>query len=134
MSEKKYRDSVFRHYFTDDKHRLLSLINALLGTNGDDPDEIEINTLEGTFFSAVKNDISCVFRGRQLILIEHQSTLNENMPARFLFYLVDLMKQHVDKSRQFYQNTLIKYPAPEFFVIYNGRADASERRTPRGDS
>ena len=128
MAEKKYRDSLFRHYFMDDKRRLLSLLNALLGTNVDDPDEIEINTLEGLFFSAVKNDISCVFQNRQLILLEHQSTLNENMPMRMLFYLVELMKRKVNPSTQVFDEPLIKFPAPSFFVIYNGLKKAPEQR------
>ena len=37
---KKYRDGLFRHFFND-KARLLDLCNALLGTNGTDPDEIK---------------------------------------------------------------------------------------------
>ena len=128
MAEKNYRDSLFRHYFMDDKRRLLSLINALLGTDGDDPDEIEINTLDGLFFSAVKNDISCVFRNRQLVLIEHQSTLNENMPLRMWFYLVELLKRKINPSTQVFDEPLIKFPAPHFFVIYNGLKNAADQR------
>ena len=128
MAQAKYRDSLFRHYFMDDKRRLLSLLNALLGTTGDDPDEIEINTLDGLFFSAVKNDISCVFQNRQLILLEHQSTLNENMPMRMLFYLVELMKRKVNPSTQVFDEPLITFPAPKFFVIYNGLKKAPEQR------
>ena len=42
----QYRDSVFRDFFND-KVRLLSLCNALLNTDYQDPNLIEINTLEG---------------------------------------------------------------------------------------
>ena len=128
MAKPMYRDSLFRHYFTGDKRRLLSLLNALLGTDCDDPDEIEINTLEGLFFSAVKNDISCVFQNQQLILLEHQSTLNENMTMRMLFYLVELMKRKVNPSTQVFDEPLITFPAPKFFVIYNGFKKAPEQR------
>ena len=117
----KYRDSFFRFYFSD-KTRLLALCNALTGEDATDPDEIEIATLDETFFSRRKNDISCIFRDRLLILIEHQTTLNENMPLRFLLYLVKLLNKIYDKefSRRLYERRAIKLPRPEFFVLYNG--------------
>ena len=40
----QYRDSGFRDYFND-KARLLSLCNSLLGTKYTDPNLLEINTL-----------------------------------------------------------------------------------------
>ena len=131
MEKPKYRDSLFRHYFLDDKRRLLSLLNALTNSDCDDPDEIELNTLDGLFFSAVKNDISCVFRNQLIVLIEHQSTLNENMPLRMLFYFVELLKRGVDNSRQFYDEDAIEFLEPKFFVIYNGLRKAPERREMR---
>ena len=55
---KKYRDTVFRDYFNEPV-RLLSLCNAILGTQYSDVAELKINTLEGIFFDNQKNDISC---------------------------------------------------------------------------
>lgn len=124
---KKYRDSFFSFYFSD-KVRLLSLCNALTGEDATDPNEIEITTLEETFFSKRKNDISCLFRGRLLILIEQQSTLNRNMPLRFLLYVVKLLNQIYDKefSEQLHGTKQIKLPHMEFFVLYNGQRPAKE--------
>ena len=96
--EEKYKDTLFRHYFNNKEH-LLSTLNALLGTNATDPNEIKINTLDGIFFDKVKNDISCEFRGRYLILIEHQSTLNYNMPLRCLFYVSELYKNIIEPDK-----------------------------------
>ena len=129
---KKYRDSVFRLYFLD-KTRLLSLCNALTGEDSDNPDEIKINTLEGTFFSKCKNDISCEYRGRQLILIEHQTTLNENMPLRFLIYYTKLLDKIHEKefSKKLYAQKPIKLLRPEFYVLYNGLRAADEYREMR---
>ena len=127
----KYRDGLFRDYFKD-KVRLLSLCNALLGTDGTDPDEIEINTLDGIFFEQRQNDISCIYRGRFLVLIEQQSTINENMPLRCLFYVAEILKRYVEASKeQIYRKSLIKLPRPEIFVLYNGRAAEAERREMR---
>ncbi len=127
MSDKKYRDSIFRHYFSEDKRRLLSLLNALLGTDATDPDEIVINTLEGSFLGSPKNDISCIFRGQIIVLIEHQSTLNENMLTRLLIYFVELMKQYIGDLKLLLRPQLIKIPSPRFFVVYNGRQPALEK-------
>ena len=79
----KYRDSVFRSYF-DEPIRLLSLCNAILYTHYSDSSKLHINALEGLFFDKQKNDISCTIDDHFLVLIEHQSTVNENMPFRCL--------------------------------------------------
>ena len=81
----QYRNSVFCSYFQDPS-RLLSLCNAILGTNHTDTSKLEITTLEGTFFSNIKNDISCKIGDNFLVLVEHQSSINENMPFRCLSY------------------------------------------------
>ena len=124
---KKYRDSFFRFYFSD-KTRLLSLCNALTGENSTDPNDIEIKTLDETFFSKRKNDISCMFRGRLLILIEQQSTLNRNMPLRFLLYVVKLLNQIYEKefAQDLHGTKEIKLPQFEFYVLYNGQRSAAE--------
>lgn len=97
------------------------LCNLLTGEDATDPDEITINTLDGIFFDEFKNDISCLFRGKFLVIIEHQSTLNENMPLRMLFYAADLLRQYVDAyKKKIYGGKLLPLPAPQCFVFYNG--------------
>ena len=128
---KKYRDGLFRDYFSD-KKRLLGLCNLLTGEDATDPDEIEINTLDGVFFDKLKNDISCLFRGKFLVIIEHQSTINENMPLRILFYAAELFKQYADKCKgKIYLGKLLTLPEPQFFVFYNGRQKEAARREMR---
>ena len=56
-AKRNYRDSLFRSIFNNKKN-LLSLYNALEGTEYTDPKEIRITTLRGTFFNDLKNDIS----------------------------------------------------------------------------
>lgn len=119
LANEQYRDSVFRDFFNEPA-RLLSLCNALLDSDFENADEIEINTLQGNFFSAIKNDISCKIGDQFLILIEHQSSVNNNMPFRCLSYVVELLNNLViDKSR-FYSRQVVKFPAPKFFVFYDG--------------
>ena len=78
--------------------------------------------------SESRNDVSCFFRNQLVVLIEHQSTLNENMPLRFLFYEVELLRKLIDDPECLYRKKQLKFPAPRFFVMYNGKAAAPERR------
>ena len=45
----KYKDSVFRMTFEEKKYQL-ELYNALNGSDYDDPEAVEVTTLEDTFF------------------------------------------------------------------------------------
>jgi len=125
---KKYKDGLFRDYFSD-KNRLLELCNALLETDGKNPDEIIVNTLDGVFFGNLKNDLSCVYKNNFLVMIEHQSTPNENMPLRMLFYVAELLKQHIEPFKEkIYQLNQIELPTPKFYLFYNGRKNEPEQR------
>ena len=128
---KKYRDSLFRDYFNN-KSRLLSLCNALLDSNFTEEEDIIINTLDGVFFSEVKNDLSCLIQNRLIVIIEHQSTVNENMPLRMYFYLNELFRKYIaDEKQNIYKKGLITLPKPEFFVLYNGIHKEAKFRTMR---
>ena len=115
----KYRDSVFRSYF-DEPVRLLSLCNAILDTHYSDSSKLHINTLDGLFFDKQKNDISCTIDNHFLVLIEHQSTVNENMPFRCLSYVTELLNNLLEDKDKLYHQALICFPAPRFVVLYNG--------------
>ena len=125
---KKYRDGLFRDYFND-KTRLLDLCNALLGENGKNPDEIVINTMDGIFFGKFKNDLSCIYRNNFLVLIEHQSMSNGNMPLRMLFYVAELFKQYIEPIKEkIYKPNQIKLPTPKFYLFYNGTEEEPEQK------
>lgn len=126
----RYRDSVFRSYFNDST-RLLSLCNAVLGTQYTNPDELNINTLEGIFFDKQKNDISCTIGNHFLVLVEHQTTVNENMPFRCLSYVTELLNNLVKNKNRLYHKVLIRFPKPKFFVLYNGDKDEPLQREMR---
>ena len=65
-----------------------------------------------------KNDVSFVF-GYELMLYEHQSTMNPNMPLRNLIYVAKVLQGRV-KDEKLYGKTLVKLPVPKFVVFYNG--------------
>ncbi len=126
----QYRDSVFRDYFNAPE-RLLSLCNAVLGTEYRDATKLRINTLEGIFFDNQKNDISCTLENNFLVLIEHQTSVNNNMPFRCLSYVVELLNNLVEDKDKLYHKALIRFPRPKFFVLYDGDAKEPLKREMR---
>ena len=54
-----------------------------------------------------------------LVLGEHQSTVNPNMPLRCLMYVGRAYEQLVEKKAR-YRTTQVKIPTPEFYTFYNG--------------
>ena len=126
--QRNYKDSLFRMLFKD-KENLLSLYNALNKTDYTDVDRLEITTLENAVYMNYKNDVSFVF-DFELMLYEHQSTVNPNMPLRDLFYVADILQKRT-YDRDLYDSNLISIPSPRFVVFYNGTDSQPERQTLR---
>ena len=124
--QRNYKDSLFRMLFKD-KENLLSLYNALNKTDYTDVNRLEITTLENAVYMNYKNDVSFVF-DFELMLYEHQSTVNPNMPLRDLFYVADTLQKGT-YNKDLYGSKLIKIPAPRFVVFYNGATYQPERQT-----
>ena len=116
-THRNYKDTVFRMLFSD-RENLLSLYNAVSGAHYDDPEKLEIVTLENAIYMGMKNDLAFII-DTDLFLYEHQSTYNPNMPLRDLFYISSEYQKLVDK-RSLYSSVLQKIPAPQFIVFYNG--------------
>jgi len=116
----KYKDSVFSFLFSDP-----DLLRELYGALEDislPPDvPIIINTLEGVLFMDLINDISFEIGGKLVVLIEHQSSINPNMPLRLLMYIARVYEKMMKDKKQ-YSSKRILIPRPEFFVLYNGTA------------
>ena len=116
-ANRNYKDTVFRMLFSDRKN-LLSLYNAISGAHYDNPEMLEIVTLENAIYMGMKNDLAFII-DTDLFLYEHQSTYNPNMPLRDLFYISSEYQKLVDK-KSLYSSILQKIPAPQFIVFYNG--------------
>ncbi|MGN0343295.1 MAG: hypothetical protein ACI4DO_10930 [Roseburia sp.] len=121
----RYKDTIFRMLF-DDKQRLLELYNALNNTEYDDPNALEIVTLENAIYMSMKNDVSCLLDMR-MQLYEQQSTINPNMPLRNLMYVCEQYEKYIIK-KDIYSSRLLKLPTPKFVVFYNGLEPQPERR------
>lgn len=126
----KYKDSLFRRVFGAEDTRSarwrLELYNALSGRNHTNPDDLEITTLENVIYIKIKNDVSFLVDS-QMNLWEHQSTQNPNMPLRGLFYFAVLYHRHlVNIDEALFTTKLVKIPAPQYVVFYNGNDDADD--------
>jgi hypothetical protein len=128
-ANRTYKDKLFIDYFKD-KARLIDAYNALTGSNYPPETEVEITTLENVLYRTQNNDVSFIIDGRIVVLMEHQSTINENMPLRILMYLCEIYKRYVPQ-KMLYGEKLQKIPAPEFYVFYNGKKVYPNRATLR---
>ena len=77
---RQYKDRLWRMIFNS-KEDLLQLYNAINHTDYQNPDDLEVNTLEDVLYLSMKNDVSFLVGGT-MNLYEHQSTFNPNMPLR----------------------------------------------------
>ena len=119
--KRTYKDSVFVTIFHD-KSKLIELYNALFDTNYDESVPIDIVTIKDVLFRTLKNDVAFILGGRFVVLVEHQSSINENMPLRDLMYISTVLKRMIDTTR-LYREKRLKIPHPSFVVLYNGTKD-----------
>lgn len=120
------KDTVFRMLFRD-KARLLELYNAVNQTSYENPEELQIVTLENAVYLGMKNDVAFII-DFHMYLYEHQSTVNPNMPLRFLQYVAKEYEKLV-KQDKLYRNKKSYIPAPKFYVFYNGQEKQPEHWT-----
>ena len=132
MNNRNYKDSVFVDLFAKDinaKENFVSLYNALHGTNLDfHTTNVEPVMIEQVLYKSFYNDIAMLIDNKIVILIEHQSTINENMPFRILEYITRIYEK-ITKSKNKFGRKLIQLPVPEFYVFYNGKEDYPTEKT-----
>ena len=115
----KYKDTLFKKLFGQNKENALSLYNAINGTNYTMEDDFEYTMMEDVLYLKMKDDVSFMV-GTSLNLYEHQSTYNPNMPLRGLFYFASLYHKIIEDDERLYSTTLLRIPNPKFIVFYNG--------------
>ena len=132
--KRAHKDSVFVDLFCRDEHgkeNFLSLYNALHGTQLSLAEtSVQDVSIADVLFTTQENDVSMLVDGRVVVLCEHQSTINENMPLRCLMYIARIYERLQD-NRQRFKRRLQAVPAPEFHVLYNGREALAEETTLR---
>lgn len=125
-ANRTFKDELFRMIFQEKKD-LLELYNAVNNSSYEDPEDLTVTTLENVIFLGMKNDLSFLIDS-QLNLYEHQSTWNENMPLRGLFYFVDVLRRYVEENNlNLYKEKRIALPLPRYIVFYNGDSVHSDQ-------
>ena len=120
---RRYKDSVFVDLFSTDKTakaNFLSLYNALHGTDYQSTAILKNIRLKQVLYMSFANDVSYLVDNKIIVLAEHQSTINPNMPIRCLEYIARLYEQFY-KSKEKYSRKQLAIPTPEFYVFYNGK-------------
>lgn len=120
-----YKSRLFVMIF-EEKKKLLELYNAVSGKHYEDPELLEINTLDNAIYMSMKNDISFLIDAR-LALYEHQSTYSPNLPLRFFLYLADLYSDMI-RNVNLYSSKKVQLPTPHFVVFYNGERKQPDRK------
>ena len=127
IANRNYKDRLFRFVFNNKKD-LLDLYNAISGTDYNDPEELEVNTLENVLYLAMKNDLSFLIDA-ELNLYEHQSTYNPNMPMRGLLYFASVYNRHISSREiNIYSSSPKEFPFPQHIVFYNRTKEEPDRK------
>lgn len=122
-----HKSTLFCRVFQEKKD-LLDLYNGVNGTNYQNPDELEVNTLENVVYLSMKNDLSFLI-DCNMNLYEHQSTYNPNMPLRGLIYFAQLYNKYISQHNiNIYSSTLQKLPIPQYIVFYNGKQEEPDEQ------
>ena len=144
IRNRKYKDSVFTDLFGSDrdgKKNFLELYNALSGSDYKLGEvSLERKIIEQSLYKTFNNDVSWEIDGKLIVLVEHQSTVNENMPLRCLEYVTRIYEGIVPTETRYAQKVR-RIPAPDFYVVYVGKdnipmehelrlSDAFHRKTP----
>lgn len=124
-ANRMYKSRIFAMLFSD-RNELLKLYNAINGTSYDDPDLLQVNTLENAVYMSMQNDVSFIIDMR-LNLYEHQSTYSSNLPVRYLLYVADVYSDYT-KDMNLYGTKAVKLPTPRFVIFYNGQAEQPDRK------
>lgn len=119
LSNREYKSSAFTAFFSEPENAV-DLYKALSCVEDVTAQDIEYQTLQGVMFMARKNDMAFTVQRKVLILGEHQSTINQNMPLRSVIYYGRTLEKLIP-PKSVYNTRLIQIPTPEFYMFYNGQ-------------
>jgi hypothetical protein len=119
---RQYKDRLFKFIFGNPEHKewTLALYNAINGSFYDNPDDIELNTIEDVLYMGMKNDVSFIIT-ETINFYEQQSSFNPNVPLRIFGYAEKSYSKYIeDHKLNVHSTTLQKIPTPRCVCFYNG--------------
>ena len=132
-ANRKYKDSVFTLLFGN-KEALREVSETIFGDDYSSDMEIVLMTVKNVFRNGRLNDLSFVLDDKLVVLIEHQSTINDNMPLRMLLYIVLIYEEYLRRFRNkgiLYTQNMFTIPEPVFIVFHIGDDMPEEKRVLR---
>ena len=124
-TNREYKNTVFIDLFTSWTSPI-SLYNAISSSNVADDAEIKQLQISNALYTSLRCDLAFTIENELIVIIEHQSTINMNMPTRLLLYIAMLYLNILDEQTR-YARTLRQIPTPRFFVLYNGDEKLPEK-------
>lgn len=118
MTENREVKSDVFSMLMQEKKYALQVYNVINESHYEDPEVVEIITLEKGISLSVRNDAAIIV-DMNLNMYEHQSTYSPNMPLRFLIYYTVTVRERI-KNKDIVGRKLVKIPTPKFAVFYNG--------------
>ena len=131
-----YQDSSFKLLFSEDKYRRLFLKENCKGVDYANA-EIEDVALQDVFINDIHNDVCFRADNTLIVLLEHQSCINNNMPLRLLMYVAEEYKRMFKNSnrwKELFAEDRCMIPRPEFYVIYTGTKEWNVRELRLSDA
>lgn len=128
---REVQNSVLVDLFCDDEtaeKNDIELFNALHEEPLPEGTKIERIRVDNVLYMDFQNDVSFGVEGKVLVMGEHQSTINHNMPLRSLMYIGRAYEKIVP-TRDRYKRGLVKLPKPEFYTFYNGTSKMKAEKT-----
>ena len=123
--KREYKDTVFIDLFTS-WTKPVSLYNALSSSNVPENAKIKQLQISNAMYTSLRCDLAFIVENELIVIIEHQSTINMNMPTRLLLYISMIYLNVLDEEAR-YARALKKIPTPRFFVLYNGDEKLAEK-------
>ncbi|MGP1439226.1 MAG: Rpn family recombination-promoting nuclease/putative transposase [Treponema sp.] len=121
---REYKNTVFIDLFTSWASPV-ELYNAISSSNMPEDTKVKPLQISNALYTSLRCDLAFMLENELIVIIEHQSTINENMPTRLLLYIALLYLNILDEEIK-YARTLKPIPTPRFFVLYNGKENLPE--------
>jgi polyhydroxyalkanoate synthesis regulator phasin len=122
---RNYKAGVFTHLFGEPQKEL-ELYNAFSPVQYPPDTPVTDLTLADALYMDRVNDLSFSIGNKLVVFFEAQSSINENMPLRYLLYCGRVYEKLIDNALMYAErrNTI---HTPEFYVLYNGVKPFPER-------
>ncbi len=125
------KDRLFIYIFGNPNHKkwLLSIYNAIRGSDYTNPDDIEITTIKNVIYMGMKNDVSFLLTDI-MNFFEHQSTFNPNIALRMFIYAGMVYSKYIEKNKStinLYSSRIQHIPVPKCYCFYNGKKEIEDK-------